>query len=416
MAINRFSVVVFVWATVLSLVWFPHRGVSDDGSMSATVYERFSFESDEHIAIPVLCFGEQQLFFVDTGCMTGVLDEQFRDRLVPAAGRDMVKIPASTLSNRRIEQFIAPEMRIGKPGVPYFPSGGIVICTSLQKPFRAATGRDYKGIIGMDFLKSKVLRINLDEGYAEFKGVSEVADLRGEPIHFNGNIPSILLRLSNEGFKSFRIDTGSSANVVLESKLFDKLCQRRKIALDRRVHRAGLGGMTHVRTGFLDWAELGEHRFTNVRVIEGITNSLGYRFLANFDVELDFPGKVAYFRPGQRIDQPCRYDRAGFGVANLNGKIVVKDLDPVGVAAKASLQEEDEIITINGVVADELPLVKIHYLLTEPGAELSMTVRRGGITKSVSFQLSNEPDPFPVQSAEDRTPRVPDFDSDDQKP
>src|SRR5258708_18918575 len=105
----------------------------------------------------------------------------------------------------------------------------------------------------------------------------------------------MLVRLPSEGFQSFVIDTGCTANVTLESKVYDRLVRRRRI-VETGTNRTGIAnGYMIFRSGILDCLELGPHRFHNVEVASGAFNSVGLKFLAKFDVELDFPNHTACF-------------------------------------------------------------------------------------------------------------------------
>ena len=247
----------------------------------------------------------------------------------------------------------------------------------------------------MSYLSSKVLHITFDKLIAEFLPSVTNDECHQEKIRFVRSVPHILLRVSDDGFQSFVIDTGGMNNVGLSVESFSRLLRERKIKLAQSKQIISVEVASTLRSGILDSLELGPYRFTNVSVLEMPVNLLGMRFLSRFDLELDFPNRIARFKPGRRIDIPDRRYRTGFGVARVNGRTFIGETQPDGIGWNAGIRDDDGLISIDDNPIEKLTILKIRDLLCDPGVERKFVVRHDGAEHSVVLKLSNEPDPFP---------------------
>ena len=371
-----------------------HVLFGDDGdALPLQSRETLVIQNGEPIVVPVEAFGEKYQFVLDTGCNLSIFDISFRERLGEAVKRQDSLTPTGV---RSFEFFAAPELKIGHRSPEAFRSRDNVACADLSQAREAGRG-DEMGIIGMDFLKSHVVRINFDKGIAQIKRTA--IDNQGSPvrIQMNSERPWMRLAVSNDGNHNFLIDTGNVGEIYLNSKLFNRLSLRGRIVLKAVSRGAEIGKEIVIRTGVLDSLEFGDYRINNVRVCEGTENSVGLNFLSRFDVEFDFPNRTAYFKPGQQVNSPDRWNRAGFGVRRIKGKTIAAITDPAGTAAQKGICDDDEILSVNGIPASKMSLAQIRRLCSEPDADqLTIAFQRDGTETGAVLDLSKEREPFPT--------------------
>ena len=376
-----FSSIVFV---VLS-----HDAISEEAIARPIANERFNFRKGEKIPLPVTIYGDKHRLMLDTGCTGCVLDTQFRDRLGDVV---KVEVAGTPLGLKNLEMFAAPDMLVGEKHRVLVRLDGVVACDPIQ-----LTDDDsdiYHGVLGMQFLKSRVLRIHFDNSYAEFLSSASFDRDDGEKLHYKRGVPYVLARISKDGYQSFLIDTGSDAIIAISSEEFTRLLRKGRIVSTRPQIASTAATQVFVRTGILDSLEVGSFEFKNVAVEEADNNLMGLQFLGKFDLEMDFPNQTVFFRPGRRIDQPDRRDRAGFRVYRLKGKTLIGHVDADSAASAFGIEQGDEMQSVDAVAAVDFSLAEIHEKLSEPGAKRTLVLRRGGISRNVILPLENSPDPF----------------------
>ena len=353
--------------------------------------EHFPIDQYGYISIPVQLFGEKLNFCLDTGHSETQFHPDLRDQLGPKSKEKEV---VTGVGNKVLEFFEHPELLIGDKSPETFRTTDLAICARSGSGY-SDFWRRYNGLLGMSYLRSKVLHIKFDESFAEFLVPALNDESHTERMRFSNSVAHILLRVSDEGFQSFAIDTGAGTNVGLSHDLFRILVNKRKISLAPSIEITTSINTGTTRSGILDSLELGPYRFTNVSVLEMPVNLLGMRFLSRFDLELDFPNRIAQFKPGRRIDIQDRRYRTGFGVARVNGRTFIGETQPDGIGWNAGIRDDDDLISIDDNPIEKLTILKIRDLLCDPGVERKFVVQHDGAEHSVVLKLSNEPDPFP---------------------
>lgn len=370
-------------------LFLPSRALSGEDASVTPVQacETVDVQAGEPIVLPVEVFQEKYQFVLDTGCNLSIFDNSFRDRLGKVVKQQHTLTPTGI---RPFEHFSSPELKIGLRFPETFRSGDNVACADLSHARMGGRG-DEMGIVGMDFLNTRVVRVNFDEGFAQI-GHATNAD-RGQPtrIEMKSGRPWMRLSISSDGYHSFLIDTGNVGEIYLNSKLFARLSSQSRIVLKAPSRGAEIGKEIRLRTGVLDSLEFGNHQFSNIRVCEGTENAIGLNFLSRFDAQFDFPNRIAYFRAGRHITSPDRWNRAGLGVRRIDGRTLAAITDPAGAAAQSGLSDDDEIIEVNGLSANTLSLAQIRRLCSDPDANrLKISFQRSGSEMAVELELSKK--------------------------
>ena len=388
----RIPLLVGVFVCIAGADWRDDED-ADDFVVEKEVFvgQKFDFDEMGTISVPVKVFGQDCQFGLQTGSFLTFFHPDFRDQLGPK-----VEGPAQTMSsgNATVELFAHPEMEIGLRSPELFRSKLPAACAKTD-PGRSDAWRNYKGVLGMSYLGTKVLHINFDESIAEFIESSSNVKCHKERIRRIESIPYIPMRVSDDAMLDFTINSGGISNVDLSFEVFDKYHRKGKIRLKPSEAVSAPDRTPMTRNGILDLLDLGPYRFANVSVREGKRNILGRGILSRFDLILDFPNRIAKFEPWNRIDDPDRRDRSGFHVRRVSGRTLIVETQLDGAGWKAEIRDNDDLVSIDEIPAETLPILKIIDRLCEPGAERKLVLRRDGVERNVNLQLENDPDPFP---------------------
>jgi predicted aspartyl protease len=380
---------------LISGVVCPAIFAAETGTDQQTQYEieRFPIERDCVILVPVTVFGKEERFLIGTGGTTIVLDKRtFEERL----GKPVNTVVATdALTPLRIPLFRRPPIIVGSRPSFATEDGGLIGSIDLS-PLKKHYGKDISGAIGMDFLKSKVLRVDFVSGYASFLKEPSNAFAESERLSFlNTGSPSIRVQVADSGFHTFMVDTGFNGSLALEPGLFGKLLKTKQIELreNGRAIDLGGGGKTKLRRGILSSVAVGSFQICNVNVNETPINTVGLAFLERFVSEFDFPNRKLFLYRNNLTNLPEPRTLCGFGVARVNQLTVVDDVDDP--ARDAVVQKDDVILTVNDTPAGRLSLSQIRILCTVPDSKLKLTLQRDGVRFDVALDLKRIPDPFP---------------------
>jgi hypothetical protein len=168
------------------------------------VLERFPVAGDgDLLIVPVTIQGKQYPFCVDTGCTQTAFDTSLIPLLGPRIDNIEVQGPAKTV---QIERYTPPKAYLGKLPLPQQEPA---LVTDLSA-FRGVGGHDIRGLLGMDFLRQYVVRIDFDRGMLTFQksiGREEGAALQ---LYFDGlkDIPRVDADLGSGQPERFLVDTG----------------------------------------------------------------------------------------------------------------------------------------------------------------------------------------------------------------
>ncbi len=369
--------------------------------------ERFPFNQGQAIYLPVELLGEKHQFILDTGCSLNLLDVAFVDRLPPS----LKTISASGLGGSSSVRLLkAPEMKIGEknPRILLAQKDKFVGIIDFAE-VRLATKSNCSGIIGMEFLKSQVVRLNLAESFIAFVSEPTSQPAHVEKIRINAlKCTSISLQVSGSYLCPMTIDTGSQDGLTIDTKLYDRLLQEKRLLGRGTREYVTFDRTITSRVGVLDRVSLGPYQVRNVQVAEGKLPVMGLQFLRRFEIDLDFPNRQAYFRPSPQFDSPDRWNLSGFVVDRVENQIVVHSTEEGGVAEQHGIAKGDVILQMNGIPTSEMRLEKIGELKQEPGTQLRLLIQRDAVTREVTLELKAQPDPVPPDDESADFKRIPD--------
>jgi len=285
------------------------------------------------------------------------------------------------------EYFSPPEAFLAKLDLR---TGGPVICVDLEG-IRRATGRDIRGVLGMEFLKNYVVRIDFDSGKVQFRSW----DGRDHPewgaaVHLyqaeeDRGVPSTKARLPGVGNITLIVDSGCNGAVGLVTEVFGRATD--KVATSGGF-TATAAGTRETRLGRLGSLALGGFDHHGLLVHEAIGNQIGLGLLSRHVVTFDFAGMKMYLQKGQAFDKPDEVDMSGLHVWRVDGQTAVHSVDKGSPAEAAGIKAEDVILKVGAKKSAEVDIYDLRDLLQSgDGKEVQLTIRRGAEEKAVSFKL-----------------------------
>ncbi len=358
------------------------------------------------VTLPLEFQNQVYQFDLDTGSTHTIFSNRFSEQL----GKPFLWPIPYTISARLADgeivkgkAFPTPKAKVGPlklKGSPFVP---VVDYTT--------TGGDSPGIIGMDFLKKYIVRIDFDNRKVTFFKGKKDFDLFsmfkpkenkhpewGEPVPLKTK-----LFQKNQYFVEGSIVGDIETDFLIDSgwKRFDtmnrKALQEVSTNGQKRKERNNLSYLIFTldnNTKLLEGFSVGSLEYKNNIFQNNYESALGLDFLSRHIVTFDFPNKIMYLKKGKYFDKqpiiPILIAQTGCTINSDN--YVVTNVDPNSLAYSKGIREEDTLIKINGrdiSNVDVLESVKFWTIQFIPGnTEMSFTFKRGNEIVTISIRKS----------------------------
>jgi hypothetical protein len=352
----------------------------------------------DFLLVPVTIDGRKYEFLVDTASTWSVVDTTLESHLEPTGKTTRVN---------------------GSPGVPIYqlppthvgtsrlPVTGRAVCFDLE-PFRKYSGHNIRGLLGMTFLKDKILRIDFDRG--------KLAVLRSPPAHqknsfalsYSGwRLPLVTLELAPDRPVSFELDTGMHGDNcgVIGTALFATLVRTGDVTLTgREVGALTIDGEDYHRLATLKELRLGAFRHARLRFREGERNILGLGYLARFQVTFDFRNDRIYLQKGAGFDSREGEDRFGAALFRVANETYVERVWPSSPAGESGLKDGDRIVLIDGTSPSQFSLFELDKQLGVAGRLVQMVVQDDAEPRAVTVRLADWKVPSTVRREAEASP------------
>jgi hypothetical protein len=215
---------------------------------------------------------------------------------------------------------------------------------------------------------------------------------------FNGGHPYFSLQI--DGVPGvFGIDTGDSSGITMFRPFYD--AHRFPVEQPGQARlQAGIGGrgsalLTRVASVQLGRSVLNQPLVTLSFAARGmfsaddIAGNLGYQFLRNFVLTLDYEHRVGYFTQSEDFGNFAEYNRSGLSLNRSDDELLIAEkVNPDTPAARVGIQAGDRIIRMNGKdtegVASE---VFVRMLSDAAGSSIVMVISHQGPQREVTFSL-----------------------------
>ena len=252
------------------------------------------------------------------------------------------------------------------------------------------TGKRIDGILGMNFLKRYIVRIDFDNGkliLIDPKTLPSPSWGQATVIHWARPGWFVVRARILNADTAMLIDTGYNGTGELPEKLFDyvRKAQGGRTATSLVETLSGTISSQDIR---LQHLAVGSREYSDVIIGEGNINLLGLGFLTRHLVTLDFPRGRMYLKKGKQFDRVDEVDMSGLHLLKIGGKVVVHSVDKDSPAQKAQIEAKDIILTVNAQSAADMDIFALRNLLrSSDKKKIDMTIEHAGTKKNVSFLL-----------------------------
>lgn len=318
---------------------------------------------------------------INTGASTTVFDQRHRHLLGATTGVSAVAMRDSVSS---LERCALGAARIG--GF-VFPDNASVLVADLST-VDEDLGSEYDGVIGMDFLRDKVLQINFDRKQLRLLSSVPADPGTAAPMRYDDSgIPQVLVRVGERDAEWALVITDMFQSGVTPTAMLD-LIERKQVF---SLKMFGLSDRSKQR-GVLCRASsfsIGQCQEKGSELVTSYYNSVGLEFLTHFDVVMDFKDDVLYLRPNARSGRLSKEDAFGAQIVKRNGMYLIRDIKAGSVAACAGMLPGDILLRVDGCEISQLRLPVVRCRFNDAERELNIQIKRGGET--IDLRLRPEP-------------------------
>jgi hypothetical protein len=353
------------------------------------VIERFSIPKDSHwILLPVAMKGKGYRLLLDTGAQCTAYDKPLWRLLGKTNGLQKI---GSVEENITVPFFDPPDARLGNLILPKDSQ----VMGADMKELLEDFGEEIHGLLGMDFLKRHIFRMDFDRGEIVF--LRKVGSDPGKrlAVTLKHDLPYVQINLP--GLKEpeeFILDTGharggGSDGGDLRKATFEALIKSGKLIPGGNVPSVGLAGRQMSHCGWMEALPFAGNTHKNLVFDDSRECSfLGLDVLSRYVVTFDFPHRAIYLKKGRQFDKLYRYDRSGLYVRRVNGQTVVASVDNGSAAAKAGILPGDVLLQIDKEQINGMTLYTLKDRLCDKGKKIILTVRREAQEFDVPVALS----------------------------
>ena len=295
---------------------------------------------------------------------------------------------------------------IGVPGVT-LEVGGVRLADLALRSFAMteienSVGRRIDGVLGAELFQRYVVEIDYLAAQITLhdrESFSPRGRGKGLPLSFYDNHPYVRAAVTLPGGREiegeFVIDSGSNFPLILLPSFIEDHGLRATLPPTIATVGRGVGGEVPLPIGRTAKLRLGE--ITIERPVtafpasgyfarSGKAGNIGGAVLRRFRVTFDYAHRRVYLQPNERFDLPYDYDMSGLALVSEGPAFGVRRVQrvlPASPAQEAGLAAGDELVSIDGRKASDVPLAELREILRQPERDIPIEARRGDSTLSV---------------------------------
>lgn len=260
-------------------------------------------------------------------------------------------------------------------------------------PLRQLVGADVAGVLGYDFLRHFVVKVDYENSLVTFYEPASFADPAGVafiPAETGSGHP--IVEMAVGGHRGlFVVDLGNPGPIILDGGYVAEhdLIAEADAKLPALMRGAGGPKATEAWVVRMGEATIGPYKVAGPIVVlpaaadavplcgDDLVGNAGWEVLSRFTFYVDYPGDRLGLAPSARFDAPFDYDRTGLLLQYAGDHYVVAEVAATSPAA-AVLAVGDKVVAIDGKAVAEVPPPAWARLRSQPaGTALKLTVERG---------------------------------------
>jgi len=358
----------------------------------------------DHIYVPVRVNGGEAAawFFVDSGAGMSVVSQAWAQKAgLTLEGEVQTRGSGAGYSGIGLAKKVALDL----PGMQIPPGAIAVWDLSSKLPM---VGRQWDGVLGYDVMSRLVVRVDYEHKQITFYDPATfVADERATPlpVTFLQNIPVVHAKITLPGGTSVEaecaVDSGADGfHLTTPFANTNKVLESLRHTISALV--IGAGGETREFAGRIASLQLGPYVLhepitafspdekAGLFASPDISAIIGGRILKRFTVTFDYPHRRMLLEPNTHFPDPFRANESGLSLLAEGSDFRTFQVDGVEAgspAEQAGVKKGDVLTALNGHPAAELDLETIDEILQRAGANISLTVRRGGHPLKLTLKL-----------------------------
>ena len=359
----------------------------------------------DHVFIHLSVDGSEPLDFIfDTGDGLTVVDTE----IALSLNLPLNHGKKETSAQGRIEGALIQHNTLELNGIRL--EDDIQIYATSLKHLEQSIGRNIDGIIGYDLLEHYGVKVDFTNSRLylyvgetfEYTGIGEKFEMGLEKF-----IPHISASVTlNNGEKltaEYFVNTGAATTMDFNAKFAEK----NDIVFKTGDHYSylvkGLGDQETLHyEGRVEQFRFGKIHFENMPIgisqanhgIQGnkkMAGIIGNRILKNFNVIFDYKNESIYFERHVKYEKIFQVNACGFEIqlSKDNARVLIHQVYEMGLAKPMGLKIEDEILSVNGTLVEEMTLPEINKVLNQDGTTVELVIKSGKEERMVSLKLKD---------------------------
>jgi predicted aspartyl protease len=342
--------------------------------------------------------GAPRPFILDTGA-SGTLVDEAAAEVGPEAERGAVTVRGAggeeELALVKLDSLALGGARLLGP----------TVALGDLAPLRELIGADVAGVLGYDFLRHFVVKVDYENSRVTFYDAAAFAEPAGVafiPAETSGGHPIVEMAVGGHRGR-FVVDLGNPGPIILEGGYVAEhdLIAITSPKLPALMKGAGGPKVTRAFAVRMDDVTIGPYEIAGPVVVlpaeadavqlcgADLVGNVGWEVMSRFTFYVDYPGGRLGLAPSARFDAPFDYDRTGLLLQYAGDHYVVEEVAAASPAAPL-LAPGDRVVGIDGKAAAEVPLAAWARLRCQPaGTALKLTVERGdGPAEEITLELA----------------------------
>lgn len=374
----------------------PEEGEKDYEFTAGIAAENIPFEFiDNHIFIPVVVNGREQLWVIDTGAGMSVLDMAFAEEMGLELEGDMKGVGAAGTVDVSFANLPPYELE----GIRF--KGQAVAVIDMSELLRRI-GIETVGILGFDFLSRFVTKVDYanelvsfyDPESFEYKGDGHELD-----VHIKESVFETQATLDGAHSGTWLFDLGAGTT-HLETAYAVREGYTEKHGVLGMGHGAGNEVLRKVvKADSMQFAGFTVYKpkisfgygGTDTTLTADKIGILGNTLFRDFVLYVDYANERVIVEKGEKFGQPWPEDHSGLQIAWTveGGEVEVTYVSPDTPADEAGFEKGDIVVSINGIEVEYLDgVIAIREMLrAEPGVVYALGIERAGQARQLSIKM-----------------------------